>query len=63
MFKTFEETHSEAVKQNLGHGCVVHINVVIRGIPCAQDSLKIKHEVCGYTLSDWCDGTTVHTVN
>lgn len=62
MFKTFDSAHSEAVKQNLAHGRAIHIYVVIQNIPCAPESLKIKHEVVGYNLSVWRDETTVHSV-
>lgn len=61
MYKNFNEAHSEAVKQNLSHGCVVHINVVIEK-NILSDGTGVDHFVAGYTLSDWMDGTTVHTV-
>jgi hypothetical protein len=62
MYKTFDAAHSEAVKQNLADGCVVRICAVIekRIIP---DGTGIEHYVSGYILSDWCDGSTIHTVS
>jgi hypothetical protein len=62
MFATFNLAHSQAVKQNLSHGCVVHINVVIEKFVIPDDK-GVDHFVAGYTLSDWADGTTIHTVS
>jgi hypothetical protein len=62
MFATFNLAHSRAVKQNLSHGCVVHINAAIEKRVNA-DGTGIDHFVAGYTLSDWADGTTVDTVS
>jgi hypothetical protein len=62
MFATFNLAHSRAVKQNLAHRCVVHINAVIEK-RVISDGTGIEHFVAGYSLSDWMDGTTIHTVS